>query len=179
MKTAKNTGKGATAASKKGETAKGAGKVESKGAEVKTAEVKTRIVAEILSGQVADGSTLNVEVRRQHLSVESKVACMKRLLMTQGQTKESILAHCAKVYGDKGSNASTLNTVRADLSRTLGRAVLATGWRTDGNVGITATAAVAKLRTHELGNGKYVADVKKVELVQAAKVEEKKGEASK
>lgn len=162
-------GKAATAATGKGKGAKVA--------ELATVEVKAaqgRVLAEVLKGSVTtkEGTAeISMEVRRQTLTSESKVAAMKRLLMTAGATKESILAHCAKVYGDKGKNASTLNTVRADLARTLQRAVLATGWRTDGNVGKLATAAVAKLRTHELGVGGYVADVKRAEVVQEKKAE--------
>ena len=159
-----NTGKGG---SKSGSTGKAGGAV----AEVAT--VQGRVIAEKLAGKVLTG-TLETTIKRHTLTGESVSAMIKRLLMTAGQTQDTILrameakdaryANVADAKSDGGKLArSTLNTTRADLKRTIGGDVLATGWRTDGKAGKVATAAVAKLRTHALGASAY-----SVELVRAA-----------
>lgn len=130
--------------------------------------IETRIVAEKLAGKTLDGE-LNLTVRRHTLSAESesKVAMMKRLLMTAGQTKESILLAVKEKQGGTLTSAdvATLNTVRADLKRTIGGLVVATGWRTDAMQGKLATQAVAKLRTHELGTSAFCVEAVRAGVV--------------
>lgn len=121
----------------------------------KVAEVRGtgRAIAEVLAGETLDGGIVAV-VRRHGDSTGSKVEFMRRLLMTAGETKQSILAKVRLRADSTASDASTLNTVRADLMRTQNARVLATGWRTDGRTNWKlATSAVAKLRTATLGQG--------------------------
>lgn len=133
-------------------------------APVSTAPVSTKLVGERLVGQTRDGM-IDVVVRRRQLKTESKVALIKRLLMTEGQTKESILAAALPLHnGSDKALVNTINTVRADLKRALGGLVVAKGWKTDAKEGKLATAAVAKLRTHEVGVSAFSAAVEAVPL---------------
>lgn len=115
-----------------------------------SAPATTRVLAEALAGKTLDGE-IAVTIKRHTLKGESKCAAIKRLLMTPGMTKDKLIAEVEAAHGPLKD--STLNTIRADLKRTLGGLVVCTGWRTDAKEGKLATAAVAKLRAHELGQG--------------------------
>lgn len=126
--------------------------------------VSTKLTGEHLIGQTKDG-LIDVVVKRRQLKTESKVGLIKRLLMTSGQTKDTIFAAARPMHaGSDKSLVNTINTVRADLKRALGGLVVATGWKTDAKEGKLATAAVAKLRTHEVGVSAFAAGVVPVEL---------------
>lgn len=128
------------------------------------ANVSTKLTGEHLIGQTKDG-LIDVVVKRRQLKTESKVGLIKRLLMTPGQTKDTIFAAARPMHaGSDKSLVNTINTVRADLKRALGGLVVATGWKTDAKEGKLATAAVAKLRTHEVGVSAFAAGVVPVEL---------------
>lgn len=110
-----------------------------------------RVLGEVLKGETLDGA-LNCVIKRHTLKGESKCAMIKRLLCTEGMTREKLIELVEKEHGELKD--STLNTIRADLKRQRGTGALAcTGWRTDGKAGKLATAAVAKLRGAQLGDG--------------------------
>lgn len=115
-----------------------------------TPATTTRILAENLAGNTLDGQ-IEVTIKRHTLKGESKCAMIKRLLCTAGMTREVLIAQVEAAHGPLKD--STLNTIRADLKRTLGGLVVCKGWRTDEKLGKLATAAVAKLRTAQLGEG--------------------------
>lgn len=126
-----------------------------------TGAVVVRVLAENLAGETLDGK-LETTIKRRNLKGESKCAMVKRLLMQDGMTKEELIEEVEKVHGELKD--TTLNTIRADLKRTLGTGDIACkGWRTDGKAGKLATAAVAKLRTHVLGVSAYAAGLVTVE----------------
>lgn len=132
-------------------------------AEVKqaTGAVVVRVLAENLAGETLDGK-LETTIKRHTLKGESKCGMVKRLLMEAGMTKEKLVALVEAKHGEL--KETTLNTIRADLKRTLGTGDIACkGWRTDGKAGKMATAAVAKLRTHVLGVSAYAAGLVTVE----------------
>lgn len=115
----------------------------------------TRVVGERIAGETLNG-TIDVIVKRRTLKTESKVGLIKRLLTTPGQTKDSItLAAMALHNGTEKALINTINTVRADLRRVVGDQVVATGWRTDDKAYKAPTAAVAKLRTHQIGGNAF------------------------
>lgn len=124
-----------------------------------------RVLAEVLKGETLNG-TLETTIKRHTLKGESKCAMIKRLLMTEGETRETIIAKVEREHGTLKD--STLNTIRADLKRTLGALVVAKGWRTDEKHGKLATAAVAKLRAHELGKGYASAELVTVATLASA-----------
>lgn len=115
----------------------------------------TRVVGERISGETLNGK-IDVIVKRRTLKTESKVGLIRRLLTTPGQTKESITFAAEALHtGSEKALINTINTVRADLRRVVGAQVVATGWRTDEKSYKAPTAAVAKLRTHQIGGNAF------------------------
>lgn len=141
--------------------------------------VSTKLIGEHLVGNTRDGH-IDLIVKRRQLKSESKVALIKRLLMTEGQTKDSIFKAALPLHnGSDKALINTINTVRADLKRALGGLVVAKGWKTDDKEGKIATPAVAKLRTHQVGVSAFCAAVESVPLKPKAekKAEKKESEA--
>ncbi len=127
-------------------------------------KVTTKLTGEHLVGETLNGK-IDVVVKRRQLKTESKVGLIKRLLMTEGQTKETITRAAMALHtGSEKALVNTINTVRADLKRALGGLVVAKGWKTDAKEGKMATAAVAKLRTHEVGTSAFSEGTVPVEL---------------
>lgn len=123
-----------------------------------------RVIGEKLAGNTLDGA-IETTIKRHTLKGESMCMMIKRLLETEGMTREKLIVEVEKVHG--ALKDSTLNTIRCDLKRTRGALVCCTGWRTDKKHGKLATAAVAKLRTHVLGVSAFSAGL----ITAAAKLE--------
>lgn len=123
------------------------------------AAAPAKTVGEHIVGKTKEG-TIDLVVRRRTLTTESKVAMIKRLLCTPGETKNSIFNAALPLHkGSAQSLVNTINTTRADLRRLVGDQVVATGWKSDGKPYKIATASVARLRTPVIGQSQFSAGV--------------------